>query len=325
MPRALILALSLAAFACTAATPPPPVPAGWSRVPGGAGTRCSLGSEFAFHVRGADPKRVMLYLQGGGACWNERLCNVQGRPAFDPALDASDDPARMRGGLLDLENAENPVRDFSIVFVPYCTGDVHLGTKRVEYSQAVAIEHRGAANAGAAADYLVRHFRNAEVVFVTGSSAGAIPSPLVAARIAQRLPRARVVQLGDAAGAYRSPKVRDVLAIWGAPGPTFESYYTDAVRLAPRVTYAQYNDVADATQRQFLIYLGVQNPDVPALLRANLDEIRANNPRFRAYSAPGDEHTILLSRHFYTLTAGGVRIRDWVADLIAGKDVSDIQ
>jgi hypothetical protein len=231
----------------------------------------------------------------------------------------------MNRGLLDFQNPENPVRDFSMVFVPYCTGDVHLGTKRVAYSDRVAIEHRGAANARAAVDYLVRHFGDAEVVFVAGSSAGAISSPLVAARIAQRLPRARVVQLGDAAGAYRSPNVRDVLAVWGAPGPTFESFYTDAVRLAPRVTYAQYNDVGDAVQRQFLIFLGVANPDVPALLRANLDEIRANNPRFRAYNAPGDEHTILLARQFYTLTVDGVRIRDWVADLIAGKDVRNVQ
>lgn len=323
MPRALILALALIAVSC--ATAPTPVPVGWSRVAGGEGTRCSLGSEFAFHVRGADPRRVMLYLQGGGACWNERLCDVQGQPAFDPSVEAGDDPSRMRHGLLDLANAENPVRDFSMVFVPYCTGDVHLGRKRVAYSDRVAIEHRGAANAGAAVDWLVRHFPDAELVFVTGSSAGAIPSPLVAAEVAKRLPRARVVQLGDAAGAYRSPNVRNVLATWGAPGPTFESFYTDAVSLAPRVMYAQYNDVDDATQRQFLLFLGVENPDVAALLRANLEEIRANNPRFRAYNAPGRDHTILLSRELYTLTVDGVRVRDWVADLIAGRAVRDVQ
>ena len=26
-------------------------------------------------------------------------------------------------------NARNPVKDWNFVYVPYCTGDVHLGTK----------------------------------------------------------------------------------------------------------------------------------------------------------------------------------------------------
>jgi hypothetical protein len=28
-------------------------------------------------------------------------------------------------GLLDRANPQNPVRDWSLLFVPYCTGDVH--------------------------------------------------------------------------------------------------------------------------------------------------------------------------------------------------------
>ena len=36
----------------------------------------------------------------------------------------TDDPRRM-SGLLDLDDPRNPVRNWSIVFVPYCTGDVH--------------------------------------------------------------------------------------------------------------------------------------------------------------------------------------------------------
>jgi hypothetical protein len=31
-------------------------------------------------------------------------------------------------GLLDRNNPKNPVHDWSMVFVPYCKGDVHSGS-----------------------------------------------------------------------------------------------------------------------------------------------------------------------------------------------------
>ena len=49
-------------------------------------------------------------------------------------------------GLLDVADARNPLRDYSIVYVPYCTGDVHLGDSTTDYGNGVVIQHKGAVN-----------------------------------------------------------------------------------------------------------------------------------------------------------------------------------
>jgi hypothetical protein len=177
------------------------------------------------------------------------------------------------------------------------------------------------------------------VVFVTGSSAGAIPSPVVAAQIARHYPRARVVQLGDAGGGYRAPAIPGILARWGATrvlrrepayrsldaaALTFESFYVIAARAAPGVRFAQYNNAEDKTQLFFLEQLGVDDARLPGLLAQNLADIRRANPQFRSYTAPGRAHTILLTPQFYALTVDGVRIRDWVAALLDGRVVRNV-
>lgn len=40
----------------------------------------------------------------------------------------SDDP-RIYSGVFDLANPRNPVADWSFVYVPYCTGDIHSGSR----------------------------------------------------------------------------------------------------------------------------------------------------------------------------------------------------
>ena len=299
----------------------PPLHDGWNRIEGGPGTGCSApGSEFEFFVRPGDPARVAIYLDGGGACWNEETCVTD--PAYDPAIDEADDPSK-RGGIFALDDARNPIRDFTIVSVPYCTADLFLGTRTVTYA-GKAIHHGGAANAMRVLDWTTRYARDPEVVFVSGISAGAIPSPLYAAILAQRFPRARVVQLGDGAGGFRSPAVPRVLAGWGAPPRSFEQLYIDAKAAAPRVTFAQFNDANDQVQRIFLDLLGSPTESLPPLVRENLAEIRAADPEFRSYTGSGEEHVILPTDRFYATEVDGVALHEWVADLIAGRVVRNI-
>jgi hypothetical protein len=183
------------------------------------------------------------------------------------------------------------------------------------------------------------HFDRLDIIFVTGGSAGAIPSPVFAAQIARHYPRARIVQLGDAGGGYRAPAIPGILARWGATevlrrhaayrsldaaALTFESFYVVAARDAPGVRFAQYNNAEDKTQLFFLEQLGIRDASLPGLLALNLAEIRRTNPRFRSYTAPGTAHTILLTPQFYALTVDGVAVRDWVAALLDGRAVRNV-
>ena len=239
-----------------------------------------------------------------------------------------------------------PVRDFTMVYIPYCTGDVHLGTRTVDYERDVkgtarnfAVRHQGAANVEAVLDWVYTNLRNPRVVFVTGVSAGAIPSPVIAEKVARHYPRARVVQLGDGAGGYQAPAVSALLAGWGATEYlqndaayrsldsaefSFERLYLAASRAAPRVHFAQFNTVDDATQLYFLSLLGIKGQPLARLLASDLAQVRNGSTWFRSYTAPGKAHTILRSNAVYTTKVDGVLFSDWLASLVNGESVEDV-
>src|SRR5690606_13544143 len=104
---------------------------------------------------------VFIYLQGGGACWNqgtcvpsllrfgpichygENICLYDGPGGTQPTSTyvTDRDPFPADGGgrfpseldlvtrvrAFDRGDEENPFRDATFVFVPYCTGDLHTG------------------------------------------------------------------------------------------------------------------------------------------------------------------------------------------------------
>ena len=349
------LLLQVAVLATAACMPSPPnsetsrfaLEPGWQQIAGGPGTGCAQDSSFAFFVHPGDDRRLVIFFQGGGACWNSQNCDLRGGATFDSNVEPGDAPGR-GDGMLDLSNPASPIHGYTAVFVPYCTGDVFLGARTVAYTtprtasapeRVFHIRHHGIANAEWVLNWVFARVPNPSVILVAGGSAGAIPTPHYAARVAKHYPRSRVVQLGDGSGGYRSPAIPGLLAQWGATTAlrrdtafrsvdsvalTFESLYVVAGRTEPRVTYAQFNTAEDETQRAYLSVLGMPNARLPQLLAENFADIRNANPRFRSYTAPGAEHTILMDSGFYGLVVDGVALRDWVARLLDGDRVVNV-
>ena len=138
-------------------------------MPGGD-CQCADGSEFAFWVREADPERVVFFLQGGGACFNEATCAFDS-DTYQSTIEPDDDPT-VEPGIFDLDDPRNPFADWSMVYVPYCTGDLHLGTVTTPYSPTLTVQHKGFVNGTAALDCLATTFPDATEVVVAGESAG---------------------------------------------------------------------------------------------------------------------------------------------------------
>ena len=134
--------------------------ADWRVIAPGGSTRCAFDTPFEFRVSDGDPARVLVYLQGGGACWDLDSCDARRRAAYDTRIDLAD-AAQHRSGVFDRTQAVNPFRHHTLVFVPYCTGDLHLGARRVTYRAAgdsgtVTVNHFGYHNVRAVLDYLAR-------------------------------------------------------------------------------------------------------------------------------------------------------------------------
>ncbi len=370
--NALIVTAALLALALLAPAEPAPEPVdleapladlaeGWNTITPGGSTTCSDGSPFRFFVRKADPTQLVFYLQGGGGCWNAETC-VSRRPTYRRtaieemrSASGTEPEAFVAHGIAAFNHPENPFADHSFVFVPYCTGDVHIGDRDAVYevpatedepAREVTIHHRGYTNGRAALDWTYDHFLGPEMVFVSGSSAGSAASPVYARHFAENYPNARVTALADCSGGYRNlPRRAGSRAheSWGALAAlshfenmsevdsnsfSYRALYIQAAKAHPEVMFARYDTAEDRLQILFLEISGANVDDgMQPLLDANeadIDAALAGQDNHRSYIAPGELHTIMLRPQFYTYESDGVKFRDWVAALAAGEPVSDV-
>ena len=88
--------------------------------PGGE-TRCifSTSTPYSFQVWPGASDRVLLYFQGGGACWDQgstvsHFCTTNTSP--QPTI-----------GIFDRENVDNKYSNYTIVHALYCSGDMFVG------------------------------------------------------------------------------------------------------------------------------------------------------------------------------------------------------
>jgi hypothetical protein len=159
-------------------------PAGWNWYTIDGAT-CRDGSPTGFYVRYGSTNRLLVYLEGGGACTSPGFCDhnpanlsqvfiaggetVIGSTFLLPGLQQ---PGTL--GIWDMANASNPFKDWNQIYVPYCTGDVHFGTKRDALVNGVAAKQQfvGYPNMQKFIARIVPTFPAVERVVLAGASAG---------------------------------------------------------------------------------------------------------------------------------------------------------
>jgi hypothetical protein len=320
---------------------------GWNVIEPAGDTVCSDGSPYRFFVRPGASDKLMVFFQGGGACWTGGSCDPDLEPSY--RINLQETGPEKYNGIFVSGNPENPLRDHSVVFAPYCTADVHIGDAVANYdapemdgheSHPVTIQHRGYVNAEAVLDWTFAHFFTPSEIFVTGSSAGSIPSPYYAMRIGEQYPDARIAQLGDGSGGYRrngqESRPQDK---WGTLGRlrqlpeleslaseefNYETLYIAAAKRQPDIMFAQYDTAEDVTQKRFLAIEDAVPDSLLDNIRANQADIQKEVSNFHSYIAGGDLHTILGRPEFYSYQVDGTLLRDWVAALVNGEPVTDV-
>jgi hypothetical protein len=311
----------------------------WISIAGGDDCMCSDGSEFELWGRSADPTKVVLFFQGGGACFSAETCGPDST-SFTRNLTIGEAPDF--GGIFDDTNPENPLADHSIVYVPYCTGDVHVGDRTTEYSDTVTVDHNGFPNAMKGLETVLADYPDVEQLVVAGASAGSIPTPLFAGLAADSLPDTEIITLGDSSAGY--PDVPALNAgiggLWGvlenvpdwpvneglAPEDwSMPGLYVQAGTEHPEITFARFDYAYDGVQAGFAALAGIDAADLAAFIDQTEADIEVAGVPVASYVAPGDLHTIVLSNDFYDLEVEGVRLVNWVATLVAGDVPDDVR
>src|SRR5262249_45087787 len=175
----VVMLVAAASGACSGSSSggPPDVgtpPKTWTWVPV-PGTQCMNGSATGIGVNLGTSGDLVLYLEGGGACFNTSTCATVAHQNGFGATEFATAAGDYTTGLFDRSDAKNPLKDATFVFVPYCTGDIHAGSNPTGFN---SLKQVGYLNMGKDLEYLLPKSTNVTRVILSGSSAGGFGAPL---------------------------------------------------------------------------------------------------------------------------------------------------
>jgi hypothetical protein len=315
------------------------------------------GKAFRFWARMGKSDKTVVYFEGGGACWDNLTCSFPigtGLPAqfYVPAIPPGFDPSTI-GGLFRADRADNPVRDWNIVYIPYCTGDIHTGSATRTYANggnpllptglSFTIEHRGYDNFRVVLDWMQKNVRKPKQILVTGVSAGGYGATANFPWIEEAFKTARVSLLADASqgvttAAFDSGNPgrnswNPQLAPWvfgegttAVPGNQLMRAVAEAY---PRSKVAQFTTALDVVQVQFYGVMkqfygpGGSCPNVAVdwnnQMLSALTADGADLPNFRYYLADGAYHTLLRDDNYYDEATNGVPFAAWLGQMLKNQ------
>lgn len=325
--------------------------------------KCMDSSAYTFFVKRGTVNKLVMYYEGGGACWEQLTCGgVFPIPATCTTSVDPTPPSVANSGFADLTNPANPFKDWNIVFVPYCSCDIHYGDAAQDYSNIDPahpkhVEHRGFHNAKVAEKYAREHFVNPDVVFVTGSSAGAYGALFHGAVLHDVWPAATIRVLGDAGnGVITSDFLQNEFPNWNftanlpakppgvlqsiTNGTGMVGYIEAVAAFYPATNWAHYATAFDGGfggQTGFYNIMLHGNNPVAALTwwqgscafntnmvsqaQDTFTTVSGGTNNYRYYIGSGSRHTMWGSNKVYTDTLGGVPlIADWINAMLGTND-----
>lgn len=320
---------------------------GWKEVKPGGETICARGEEFSFFIHPGKNNKVVVDFMGGGACWNEETCAKGSATFYDSVDELRRYAEKGFEGIYNHKDVNNPVQDWHHVIIPYCTGDIHWGDTVREYGKgekAFKIHHKGAVNTKSVLNYLSETLKTPEQVFITGCSAGSYGSIYWTPFIKEQYPHSKIQQLGDSgAGVVTQDFAKTSFPLWNptANAPTWipnldprvvdwyslppRTMYTEVGKFYPDVKFSQYNTAYDSTQIFYFELMGGGGEEEWFKeMFSSMNSITTDIPNFNYYVGAGERHCILPYDYFYSVQTQGVSFRDWVAQLLDGKDMQNV-
>ena len=297
---------------------------------GGNGPICIAGTPFSAFSREGDPKKLLIFEQGGGACWQDfYFCNILAEDQEPPAPPV---------GIWDFDNPDNPFADYSVLYMPYCDGSVFLGDNDVtdpNFPFGPVRFHRGMRNQSAAMDVARTLFPTAKEITVSGSSAGGVGvdgfAPFLVRFLWGNVPRLTVLNdAGPVAVNLDAPGAVAARAADWQFGQFYPASCTECDDLGKAtavidwrltrdttIREAWYETDGDATNRFFL-----QVPTQAAyrdLILDQSDELADAHPdRYKRFIKSGDDsHTAVQTPLFYSQTIDGVTLDEWTENLLS--------
>ncbi|MBK9032106.1 MAG: hypothetical protein IPL61_12435 [Myxococcales bacterium] len=297
----------------------------WTWVPI-EGMRCGDGSATGVGVnltRRSD--RVLVFLNGGGACWDAQTCfELRTAASIDAPFGAAEFEA-VRATLASYplfgRAAGSPFQNVSFVFVPYCTGDLHAGHNTAPYTTTAGprtVAHVGQDNLDALWPRLRDVRPGADRVWLTGASAGGYGAMLEVDRLRAAFSASRVDVLSDSShpidpeparwDAMRAAWSLDLPGGCAACATGFGGWPAHLRATAP--TGARWALLMNTRDQTIAAYFGVSQAELAARTLAIRDGMTVGSGQ-AAFVIDAASH-VLTATSPAPQTTGGVGIAAWV-------------
>ena len=153
-----LLAALLAVSSCTNFT--------LHRHPGDSPAKCLDGSPAAlYYLEGVQSDKFVVYFEGGGLCRGDgpaetiEYCYKRSFTGLGSSVNYPDSRSFEKWAFLSSEMQSNPFHDWNKVFVPYCDGSTHQGSRLLPVSYKERdLYFRGSNNTIAHFDFLQERF-----------------------------------------------------------------------------------------------------------------------------------------------------------------------
>lgn len=278
------------------------------------GPMCLRGAPFTASIRDEAGDELLIFLQGGGACWSDFCFAITTAPRGIPPTNLTElDP-------------RNPLVDADVLYLPYCDGSLFSGDAAIDEDGDGAPDriHRGLANLSAALAVGFERFPAPSRIVLAGSSGGGFGTILSVFLVRYVYPDVPIFVLNDAGLGIAHPDdptfVSDLIDEFGAR-EFLPADCPDCIadgNITGLVDYALDHDpnlrvAAVSSHYDFIVsdvFLGLGAEAFQAALVAETGALHDEHPdTYRRFLFTGDAHTALL---------GGV-------SGLVGSDLGDVE
>ncbi len=281
-------------------------------------------------------KNLLVYLQGGGGCWNKMTCeNGMARP-LTRIVTATNWENGI--GIFNRNEPKNPFReDYDLVSVPYCTGDAFAGSRTTNYGTTEApyiIRHQGFGNVTAVLKQLQAFYPTPDKVVLLGQSAGGMGTLIHAKSIDTFFPSAKKYVLDDSGVPLAPPiipdrRYADLVQNWGIDvnfpagkmpelkDYNFKSLIESNLRALPKVRFGLIGSYTDYIMTVFSLTLGAPNAftAVRNTLLQTAKDLIGDSPSAKVYYLVSSEH-VFTNQDIGKISSSNEILGDWMTSMV---------
>ncbi len=313
------------------------------------GMICRDSSNTGIGVRlGENTSKWVIYLAGGGACFNESTCATNPSKYSSSNFENAISNGLFYKGMMNNDQSENPVKDWNFIFIPYCTGDVHSGNQPDGFPLGSNEKQQfvGNRNIDRAIKYMAPYLDHVEIdeMMITGVSAGGFGTHLSYARFKESYPDVKTHLINDSGPLTSDREVLPACLQLGLqfiydlpvpngflfccqPGNGLADIYTLLPRMYPDDNFGLISYTEDDVIRWF--FAAGQNTCTGGEVSADLfrqglvnlrDGVLKPTENWSTYYTPGEGHTLIWNEdRYYNDQQDGKSVAQWVGEVMDGN------